>query len=89
MSKIKTETKCVILDISPNRGYAPDQVTNDHTMTLGQLLQHVQEAIGTHGDDAKIVTLDGGNQYGAKYGTIPTPPWGELFRAAGDDEEDY
>lgn len=52
---------------SGNGGYAPDQVNG---MTLGALLEAVQEAIVEWGEDAEVVLHQVNNQYGASYGSF-------------------
>lgn len=80
-------SKQVLLSISNNEGYAPDQI---HTkMTLGELFQQVQEAIDMFGEDALIVTAETGNQRGARFGSLSSA-YGDLFTDAdpdGDDDE--
>ena len=66
-------TTRVTLEITNNQGYAPDQVT--HTITLGDLQEILTEAINSYGEDAQIITHDGGNKYGANYGGILPHEW--------------
>lgn len=68
----------LIMNINPNQGYAPDQVKK---MTLLELRGYVEEAIEDYGEDAEFVTLDGGNAYGAKYGSLDST-FGQLFEEA-------
>ncbi len=78
-----TETTTrVILNISDNQGYAPDQISTK--MTLARLLEAVEEAIEDYGSDAQII-LNNGQRHGAGYGSIIDPGFAELFHA---DEED-
>jgi len=80
---IETTTR-VLLNISDNGGYAPDQINTD--FTLGQLLEAVEEAIETHGAEAVII-LSNGQRYGAGYGSIVDSGFGELFRSADEAED--
>lgn len=68
-----------------NLGYGADQVRAN--MTLGELLEAVQEAIVEWGEDANVVTYQTNNRYGANYGSLSGY---DLFAAANndDDEED-
>jgi hypothetical protein len=70
----------LIMNVNPNQGYAPDQISN--RLTLGELRDMIEEAIVDYGDDAEVITLDSGNVYGAKYGSISTVYGGELFEEA-------
>lgn len=73
----------VTLAINGNQGYAADQVEN--TMTLGDLLSAVKNAIEDFGPDTRVVTHDGGNPYGANYGSID--PYEDTFTPLEDDED--
>ena len=55
------------MSISPHQGYGPDQVDG---LTLNELADLVAGAIDEFGGDAEVVTYDGSQRYGAKYGTI-------------------
>lgn len=78
-------TKQLLLDVSPNNGYGPDQV--EQKLTLAQLLEAVENAISEYGEDAEIITHDVTNSRGAKYGYI-CQHWGEVeFRGAGENED--
>ena len=59
--------RTVLLAVEDNMGYSPEQVDTD--ITLGDMLRMIQEAIETHGVDAKVV-LDNGQRYGAQFGRI-------------------
>lgn len=75
----------VILGVSANEGYAPEQIKSK--VTLQDLLEAVEEAIENFGEDAQIV-LDNGQIYGARYGCIVTN-FGEIeFEEVEDDEEE-
>lgn len=74
----------VILNISDNQGYAPDQIATK--MTLARLLEAVEEAIEDFGPDAQIV-LNNGQRYGASYGYIVDSGSAELFESEGDSED--
>lgn len=74
----------VILSISDNSGYSPEQV-KDQSISLGDLLEAVQQAIEDNGADAKIV-LANGQRYGASYGHIS--PWEDLFEVPEEDESE-
>ena len=67
-----------------NTGYAADQI--DGEWTLGALLDAVQAAIDEHGEDARIVTYQTNNGYGAQYGNLP---FDDLFTTDDDDEEEW
>lgn len=73
----------VLLHINNNLGYAPDQI--DSTLTLGDLLAAVEQAIADHGEDAVIVTEESGNHYGARFGNVEQ--YEDMFTSP-DDEED-
>ena len=79
--------KTVLIPVSSNMGYAPDQI--DTPVTLGSLLEALQEAIENYGEDAKVV-LSNGQRYGAGFGEFSS--WGqgtiEISDANPDDEED-
>lgn len=72
------------MSISDNGGYSPEQINTD--FTLGDLLEAVEEAIETHGAEAVII-LSNGQRYGAGYGSIIDPGFGELFHAADENED--
>ena len=59
--------RTVLIGISDNMGYSPEQI-NTH-ITLATMLESIQEAIETHGEDAKVI-LDNGQRYGAQFGRI-------------------
>ncbi|GLJ62210.1 hypothetical protein GCM10017576_23400 [Microbacterium barkeri] len=75
----------ILLNISDNGGYAPDQINT--SFTLGKLLEGLNQAIETFGEDAVIV-LSNGQRYGAGYGSIIDPGYGDLFYTAEDGEDD-
>lgn len=80
-------TKQLLLDVSPNSGYSPDQI--NQKLTLAQLLEAVENAISEYGEDAEIVTYDVNNSRGAKYGYI-CQHWGEVeFRDTDEDDDDF
>ena len=74
----------VILNIQDNQGYSADQVANK-SISLGDLMEALQEAINDHGEDAKVV-LHNGQQYGAAYGYISA--WAGVFQTEDEDEEE-
>lgn len=85
----------VILQASPNAGYGPDQIQCG--VTLGQLLEMVEEAVERYGSDARVVT-NNGQRYGASYGYIGREDivaagecefCGEVDCDCGDDEAAY
>ncbi|WP_109210591.1 MULTISPECIES: hypothetical protein [Microbacterium] len=79
-----TDTDRVLLAVESNRGYAPDQITD--SMTLRDLLNAVEQAIEEYGEDAMVVTHDGGNRYGANYGAISI--YADTFTAVETDEDE-
>ena len=72
----------VTLQHEGNLGYGSDQVKG---MTLGDLLEAVQDAVTEWGEDTEVVAFQTNNTYGASYGTLSR--W-ETFRAADDEEDD-
>lgn len=74
-------TAIVKMAITPNAGYSPDQAEND--ITLGDLLSAVEDAIERFGEEAKVVTIDAGNRYGASWGHISD--WEDMFTSALTD----
>jgi len=77
-------TSQVLLSVSNNEGYAADQITT--SMTLGDLLRQLEDAIREYGPDAMIVTVDSGNRYGANFGSILT--YEDTFTPVESDDED-
>lgn len=73
----------VLLNISDNEGYAPNQI--DDSVTLGDFLELVKEAIEEFGEDAMIV-LSNGQRYGAGFGKLST--YGDLFESTTRDEDE-
>jgi hypothetical protein len=73
----------VLLNISDNGGYAPEQISS--RFTLGKLLEEVEQAIETHGADSVIV-LNNGQRYGASYGSIIESEFADLFYTPHDEE---
>jgi len=73
----------VILNINSNAGYSAEQVA-DESITLYALLEAVQDAIETHGAEAKVV-LNNGGRYGANYGNI-TDNF-DIFSAEEEDDD--
>jgi hypothetical protein len=71
----------VLLNISDNEGYAPDQIGT--SITLTDLLAAVEQAIADHGDDAKVV-LSNGQKYGAGFGSIS--PWADVFTLPNEED---
>lgn len=77
----------VLIGISDNQGYAPDQIETQ--VTLASLLEDIQQAIEEYGADAKVV-LSNGQRYGAGYGRfIDTQDGVYISDEAADDEDDY
>lgn len=68
------------MNVEGNLGYGADQI--ERPMSLGDLLEAVQEAVDEWGEDAEVVLHQQNNQYGANYGRIVQ--WGAF---EGDDEE--
>jgi len=66
----------IILRVSPNQGYGPEQVKGIKVLDLKELLEQ-------YNDDDEIITLDGGNRYGAKYGKL----YAEVEDIYEDEEE--
>lgn len=74
----------VLLNISDNQGYAPDQISTN--FTLARLLEEVEQAIEVYGADSVIV-LNNGQRYGATYGSIIDSPSTDLFYSPEEEEE--
>lgn len=74
-----------VMNVSANRGYAADQV--ESRMTLGALLEEIENAIGMFGEDAIVVTRDRDNRYGASWGKLST--YDGLFDYNEDEEDAY
>lgn len=72
-------TDRILLNVSVNHGYAPDQI--EHTATLGDLLEQVEEAIAGHGADT-LVILDSHEYRGASFGYLSTSE--DLFTEVED-----
>ncbi|MGX1792277.1 hypothetical protein ACWIDW_04965 [Microbacterium sp. NPDC055312] len=73
----------VLLNISDNGGYSPDQINT--SFTLGRLLEEVEQAIEVYGADSVIV-LNNGQRYGATYGSIIDSEFGDLFYSPEEEE---
>lgn len=58
----------VLLNAEGNLGYGSDQI--DGSMTLGCLLEAVQNAIIDWGEDAEVVLHQTNNGYGANFGRL-------------------
>ncbi|KAA9133776.1 hypothetical protein [Microbacterium caowuchunii] len=61
-------TPSVLLSVNSHAGYSPEQITD--TLTLGELLEAVEQAIEDFGAEARIVVANG-QRYGAGFGGIP------------------
>lgn len=57
----------VLLRHQGNLGYGCDQVQG---MTLGELLEAVQDAVDEFGEDTEVVTFQTNNGRGANFGSI-------------------
>ena len=79
---MNTDTNTVILAVNDGQGYSADQVRD--TMTLYDLHRAIEEAMELYGEDARIVTNNGG--YGATFGGID--PYRDTFTPARDEDED-
>lgn len=75
----------ILMNVSTNRGYSADQVLKD-SITLGDLLQRVQEAVDNFGEDVKVV-LHNGDSYGAAYGVLTE--WVDTFEEEKEEEDLY
>lgn len=80
-----TETATVLLPISDNEGYSPEQIRT--RVTLADLLESVQEAIENFGADAKVVTSNG-QRYGASFGSLQAIGSEVVISDANPDAED-
>lgn len=79
--------RTVLLPVNDNQGYSPEQISTH--VTLGDLLDAVQQAIQDFGSDAKVV-VSNGQRYGAGFGSLAAAaPFGEVVISdAEPDEED-
>lgn len=68
------ETPRVQMHVSVREAYTPDEIRE--TLTLGELLEAVEQAIETYGDDAQIIVNSGDF---APYGSLSR--WSEIFTA--------
>lgn len=73
----------VKLNAESNLGYSADQVEG---MSLGQLLDLVEQAVTEYGEDAMVVLFQTNNMYGANFGTLSQ--W-QLFDTADEDGDDF
>lgn len=73
----------ISINVEGNLGYSPDQI--ESRITLGDLLEQVQEAIEEWGEDAEVVLHQMNNRYGASYGRLNRY---ELFGETDTDEEE-
>lgn len=78
------EAPKVLLAVTNNQGYGPDQVSG--SMTLGALRDALEEAINTYGEEAEIVTKETGNRYGARYGSVDI--YADTFVGVDEEGED-
>jgi hypothetical protein len=78
------EQTTVALAVAPHRAYGASDVETERT--LGDLLRALEEAVSEFGEDARLVTRDDTNRYGASWGHLEQ--WGDLFQRVGDDEEE-
>jgi len=74
----------VLIRAESNLGYAADDVEGN-SVTLGGLLEAIQDAVTEWGEDAQVVLFQTNNQYGANYGRLAQY---ELFEAVEDDDEE-
>ena len=74
----------VNLSIESNLGYGADQI--ERPMSLGDLLEAVQDAIDEWGEDAEVVIHQINNRYGANFGQIVSY---DVFERSDEDSEDY
>lgn len=75
----------VQMSIQPHQGYGADQIETE--TTLGKFIEHLQEAAQEWGEDAKLITVDFSNRYGASYGGIRLT-YGETFELAKCEENE-
>lgn len=76
-------TSQLLIDVYPHSGYAPDQVAGT---TLAELRDLIEQAIDEYGEDAEVITYDGSQRYGAKYGRLSVNEV-DAIRPANDDED--
>lgn len=79
------QPQTIVMTTRPHDAYTVEDVSA-HGMTLGELLEAVQTAIETHGEDTRIVISDPGNRYGAQYGYLPA--YGDNIFTTDTEEDD-
>jgi deoxyxylulose-5-phosphate synthase len=79
--------KTVIIGVNGNQGYAPDQINT--RMTLGAMIEELQEAAEQFGEDALVVTADNQNRYGANFGGFQSYAGNLAISDAEPDEDEY
>lgn len=72
------------MNVEGNLGYGPDQI--ESSISLGNLLEQVEQAIEEWGEDAEVVLHQQNNRYGANYGSLAEGF--DLFQSADDDDEE-
>lgn len=78
------EPVLVRLNFQGNLAYDADSVPGP-TLSLGELLGDLQDAIEKYGEDAELATFQTNNGTGANWGRISTNP----FTAAAETEGDF
>lgn len=78
-------SKAVVLNTIGNAGYSASQV-QDQSITLGDLLEAIQDAITEHGEEARVALYNAENQYGAAWGYISQ--WHNVFEVVGAEDDD-
>lgn len=76
----------VQIHIIDNLGYGPEQVKT--SVTLGGILEAIEDAIAEFGEDARVV-LNNGQRYGATFGAFETEGYLREPKITEADEEDF
>ena len=79
-TKMSDTAKVVMMKYSGHQGYGADQIENP--MTLGEILEEIQDAITEWGEDAVVVPFETNNGRGASYGKFYKY---ELFELDGEE----
>lgn len=74
----------VLMSHQGHLGYGADQIENP--ITLGELLEAVQDAVSDWGEDAEVVVQETNNGHGANYGRLYRQM--DLFSLAEEDEDE-